>query len=97
MDIDLNYIGSAERVTMLRADLAPGRTDIGLWTKKLVEEYRGFMAGLLPFKPHEIEFLAFLNDQGEITPGAADKGRGDAGNHPEASRATVESPERAAI
>jgi hypothetical protein len=26
------------------------------------------MAGLLPFKPYEIEFLTFLNDQGEITP-----------------------------
>jgi predicted nucleotidyltransferase component of viral defense system len=55
-------------VPMLRADLAPGRTDIGPWTKKLVEECRGFMSGLLPFKPQEIEFLAFLNDQGEITP-----------------------------
>ena len=55
-------------VPMLRADLAPGRTDIGLWTKKLVEECRGFMSGLLPFQPHEIEFLALLNDHGEITP-----------------------------
>jgi hypothetical protein len=55
-------------VPVLRADLAPGKTDIGSWTKKLVEESRGFMAGLLPFKPHEIEFLTFLNDQGEITP-----------------------------
>ncbi len=55
-------------VPMLRADLVPGRADIGLWTKKLVEECRGFMAGLLPFKPYEIEFLTFLNDQGEITP-----------------------------
>jgi len=53
---------------MLSADLAPGITDIGLWTNKLIEECRGFMAGLLPFKPHQIEFLAFLNDQGEITP-----------------------------
>jgi hypothetical protein len=57
VDIDLNYIGSADRGTMLE-----------LWTKKLVEECRGFMAGLLPFKPPEIEFLMFLNDQGEIAP-----------------------------
>jgi hypothetical protein len=63
-------------VPMLRADLAPGRTDIGLWTKKLVEECRGFMAGLLPFKPHEIEFLAFLNDQGEIIPELLTKDQG---------------------
>jgi hypothetical protein len=55
-------------VPMLRADLVPGRADIGIWTKKLIEECRGFMAGLLPFKPHEVEFLTFLNDQGEITP-----------------------------
>jgi hypothetical protein len=26
------------------------------------------MTGLLSFKPHEIEFLTCLNDQGEITP-----------------------------
>ena len=26
------------------------------------------MSGLLPFQPHEIEFLALLNDHGEITP-----------------------------
>jgi hypothetical protein len=26
------------------------------------------MSGMLPFQPHEIEFLAFLNNQGEISP-----------------------------
>ena len=53
-------------VPMLRADLAPGKTEIDSWSRKLVEECREFLSGLLPFKPHEREFLARLNGQGEI-------------------------------
>lgn len=53
-------------VPMLRADLAPERADIGPWSRKLVEECREFLGGLLPFKPHEMEFLERLNGQGEI-------------------------------
>lgn len=53
-------------VPMLRADLAPERADIGPWSRKLVEECREFVGGLLPFRPHEMEFLERLNGQGEI-------------------------------
>lgn len=55
-------------VPMLRADLAPGRADIGLWSHELVEECHGFLGALLPFKAHELEFLARLNGRGEIDP-----------------------------
>lgn len=51
---------------MLRTDLAPGRTEIESWSRKLVEECRGFLGALLPFKPQELEFLTRLNEQGEI-------------------------------
>jgi len=53
-------------VPMLRIDLAPGRTELESWSRKLVEESRGFLGTLLPFKPEEFEFLARLNEQGEI-------------------------------
>ena len=53
-------------VPMLRTDLAPGKTEIESWSRKLVEECRGFLGMLLPFKPQELEFLARLNRQGEI-------------------------------
>ena len=60
--------GDVERqlVPMLRTDLAPGRTEIESWSRKLVEECREFLGILLPFKPQELEFLAQLNEQGEI-------------------------------
>jgi len=53
-------------VPVLRTDLTPGRTEIESWSRKLVEECRAFLGTLLPFKPEELEFLARLNEQGEI-------------------------------
>lgn len=55
-------------IPMLRTDLAPGRAEIESWSRKLVEECRGFLGMLLPFKPHELEFLERLNGEGEIDP-----------------------------
>ena len=55
-------------VPMLRADLTPARSDIGTWSKSLVEEGRTLLSGLLPLTPDEMEFLMFLNGQGEIRP-----------------------------
>lgn len=53
-------------VPVLRTDLAPEKTEIESWSRKLGEECRDFLGTLLPFKPKELEFLARLNEQGEI-------------------------------
>lgn len=53
---------------MLRADLAPARSDIGAWSDSLVKESRKLLTGLLPLTADEMEFLRFLNDDGEIRP-----------------------------
>jgi len=55
-------------IPVLRTDLAPERTDIESWSRKLVEDCRVFLGTLLPLKPQEIEFLRRLNEQGEIDP-----------------------------
>lgn len=55
-------------VPMLRADLAPLKKDIPLWTEALVSECRDRMCAVLPLEDHEREFLARLNDHGEIVP-----------------------------
>jgi len=53
---------------VLRSDLAPGKNEIESWSRRLVEECRGFLGELLPLKTHELEFLTRLNEQGEIVP-----------------------------
>jgi hypothetical protein len=53
---------------MLRADLAPARSDIVAWSKRLVEEGRRLLAGLLPLTADEMEFIELLNGAGEIRP-----------------------------
>jgi hypothetical protein len=53
---------------MLRADLAPARSDIVAWSKRLVEKGRSLLAGLLPLTAAEMEFLELLNGAGEIRP-----------------------------
>ena len=53
---------------VLRADLAPARSDIGAWSESLVEESRKLLAGLLPLTADEMEFLRLLNDDGKIRP-----------------------------
>lgn len=57
-----------ELVPMLRADLAPARATIATWTSTLVRECRDLMSAVLPLADHEREFLARLNDAGEIVP-----------------------------
>jgi predicted nucleotidyltransferase component of viral defense system len=53
---------------MLRADLAPARSDIGAWSERLVVEGHRLLAGLLPLTADEMEFLRLLNGVGEIRP-----------------------------
>jgi predicted nucleotidyltransferase component of viral defense system len=55
-------------IPMLRADLVPARSDIETWSKKLVEDGRNLLAGLLPLTTDEMEFLRLLNGHGEIQP-----------------------------
>ena len=53
---------------MLRSDLVPKRSDIGLWSENLVQECRGLLSEFLPLAKREVEFLTTLNDKGEIVP-----------------------------
>lgn len=53
---------------MLRADQAPERSAVHTWSETLVAECRTLLAGLLPLRAHEVEFLSRLNDHGEIVP-----------------------------
>ena len=42
---------------VLRADLAPNRSEIGLWTKNLLRDSRRIASRLLPLKANEMDFL----------------------------------------
>ena len=53
---------------VLRADLTPARSKIPSWSKKLVKECRELLSWLFPLNDNEIEFLDYLNAQGEIRP-----------------------------
>lgn len=53
---------------MLRADLAPARSDIDAWSDSLIQEGRNLLAGLLPLTADEMEFLRLLNGDGEVHP-----------------------------
>jgi hypothetical protein len=53
---------------MLRSDLVPNSLDIDRWIDSLVSECRSLLAGILPLTDREVQFLTFLNDQGEIMP-----------------------------
>jgi predicted nucleotidyltransferase component of viral defense system len=53
---------------VLRADVAPPRGEVAAWTRRLVEECRELVGRLLPLRGNELEFLARLNDSGEIVP-----------------------------
>lgn len=51
---------------VLRGDVAPAREHLVEWTEDLVSECRDLLSIVLPFEPHEREFLDRLNDKGEI-------------------------------
>lgn len=53
---------------VLRADLAPDRSEIKRWSENLVEECRSMISHLLPLQAHEMDFLTLLNEHGEIAP-----------------------------
>lgn len=55
-------------VPLLRAGVAPARADLGAWSERLAAECRERLSALLPLRSEELEFLARLNDQGEIAP-----------------------------
>ncbi len=53
---------------VLRADLAPSKDEIAVWTRRLVDDCRGRLSTVLPLAPNEVEFLDRLNDHGDIAP-----------------------------
>jgi len=55
-------------VPLLRAHVAPLRSDIEDWTERLVADCRDLLSTVLPMTPNEIEFLDRLNDEGAIVP-----------------------------
>ena len=55
-------------VPLLRAGVAPAREGLGAWTDRLVAESRDRLSAVLPLRAEEIEFLARLNDRGDIVP-----------------------------
>jgi predicted nucleotidyltransferase component of viral defense system len=57
-----------ELVPMLRADRAPTKRDVAVWTEKLVAECRERLSLVLPLNDQEMEFLQKLNARCEIVP-----------------------------
>lgn len=55
-------------IPMLRADIAPARRQISMWTQQLVAECKDLLAVVLPLEDPERQFLDALNDRGEIIP-----------------------------
>ncbi len=53
---------------LLMAERAPPRAEAGAWAEALLAEVKSGLEALLPLRPREIEFLARLNDHGEIAP-----------------------------
>jgi predicted nucleotidyltransferase component of viral defense system len=64
---DLNDVAN-QLIPMLQIDRVPKSKQIGIWTKKLVQDCRKLVSKLLPLQVKEIDFLARLNDLGEIVP-----------------------------
>jgi len=55
-------------VPLLRAGSALPRAELAVWSERLVAECRDRLGAVLPFRADEVEFLAQLNDHGEIVP-----------------------------
>jgi predicted nucleotidyltransferase component of viral defense system len=64
---DLNDV-SNQLIPMLQSDRAPAKRQVGIWTKKLIQDCRKLTAKLLPLQSNEMEFLDRLNGAGEIAP-----------------------------
>ncbi len=55
-------------VPMLRSEVRPKESEIASWAAGLIRETRELLAVVLPLEEHEIEFLARLNDVGDVVP-----------------------------
>ncbi len=53
---------------VLRSDHLPARGEIETWSCGLVQQCRVLLSQVLPFEPHEREFLERINGHGEIRP-----------------------------
>ena len=55
-------------VPLLRPDIAPDRKNLNAWTQNLIDQCRSLLSAVLPLAAPEVEFLARLNDYGEVVP-----------------------------
>jgi hypothetical protein len=55
-------------VPLLRASLAPDRRDLDAWCSRLGGECRSLLSLVLPLSDAEREFVARINERGEIAP-----------------------------
>jgi predicted nucleotidyltransferase component of viral defense system len=55
-------------VPLLRAGVAPARTDLAAWGKHLVNDCRERLTAILPLHAAETEFLDHLNERGDVVP-----------------------------
>jgi predicted nucleotidyltransferase component of viral defense system len=62
---DVNAVAQ-QLLPMLQSEQAPKRADVRQWSENLVLECRSLLSAILPLTSHEMEFLATLNDKGEI-------------------------------
>jgi hypothetical protein len=65
--VDLRDV-EQQLLPVLRADLAPASSEIRSWSEGLAAECRNLLSGVLPLSIPEMEFLAYLNERGEIVP-----------------------------
>lgn len=67
IDVDPKDV-EGQLLPLLRANLAPKRSEVRGWSDHLVSECRKRLSMLMPLTRSEVEFLTFLNEQGEIVP-----------------------------
>lgn len=53
-------------VPLLRRSLVPSRREVTAWCETLASRCRDLVAGILPFRSSEREFLDLVNDHGEV-------------------------------
>ena len=68
-DVEMEPREATQRLLpLMRSDCLPERTEIGSWSRALVNRCRDLLSMVLPFSPPELEFLERINGSGEIRP-----------------------------
>jgi len=58
----------SELFPLLRRDLVPSRSDVAGWCREMIDHCRKNLSAVLPYEPHEVEFLEAIQERGEIQP-----------------------------